>query len=103
MDIGKISSILLDNKFIINVLGCSLILFLVFNGTLQNLLINAFLLIYLSHKTFKTIKSSDNENSKKLIELLKQWTCSSLLIGLDIIIHYMLGIVWLFVYNLLKV
>lgn len=82
MNIGQILAIVNDNKSNIKLFGIAFMITLFFSGYIQNVLINTCIFGYLSFNTIRFIKNAKMPESSliPMTQLLKQWTCFSLLI-----------------------
>lgn len=104
MNVVNIYLFFSDNKVAIKLIIIGLLISLIFNGIIQNILLNAFLMIYLSLKSINIIKSINNNfENFMLIKILKQWVCCSFLIILDYFLSFIFGFFMTIFYNIFKI
>jgi len=108
MDLGKVYSILQDNRNTVKLFLTALCITLFFSGYIQNILINTCIFGYLGFNTIKFLKKSTPENQSTLIplmiDLLKQWTCFSVLIVTEYFASSIFSFLFMSIfYNAIKV
>lgn len=105
MDLGQIYTYLNANNNLLKGIGSVLAVVLFLNGYIQHLLVNTCIFGYLIFCTMKFLKNVDNlENCEQMIELLKYWTCFSVLITVEYFFSLVFGgLIMTFLYSALKV
>ena len=105
MDLGQVYTYLNANNNALKVTGCLFAVVLFLSGYIQHLLINTCIFGYLVFCTMKFLKNADNlENCDEMIELLKYWTCFSVLIIVEYFFSLVFGgLLMTFLYSVLKV
>ena len=108
MDLGKVYSILQDNRDTVKLFLTALCITLFLSGHIQNILINTCIFGYLGFNTIKFLKKSTPENQSTLIplmiDLLKHWTCFSVLIVTEYFASSVFSFLFMSIfYNAIKV
>ena len=105
MDLGQVYTYLNANNNVLKAIGGVFAVVLFLNGYIQHLLVNTCIFGYLIFCTMKFLKNVDNlENCDQMIELLKYWTCFSVLITVEYFFSLVFGgLLMTFLYSALKV